>query len=97
MLAEASSQGRPLWMFDLAGPPAEPFGGLRWKPFTFALAQHLAPRRLRRDVGRLHAHLLGSGTAAWLGSPAPAGECRGAELAADALTLAAARVRELLS
>ena len=97
MLAEASSQGRPLWMFDLAGPPAEPFGGLRWKPFTFALAQHLAPRRLRRDVGRLHAHLLGSGTAAWLGSPAPVGECRGAELAADALTLAAARVRELLS
>ncbi len=96
MLAEAGSTGRPMWMFDLAGPPAEPLAGLRWKPLTFTLAQHFAPRRLRRDVGRLHAHLLATGAAAWLGQPAPTGSRGGAALAEDSLRRAAARVRALL-
>lgn len=99
MLAEASSTGRPLWMFDLAGPPGEALGWLRWKPLTFALAQHLAPRRLRREVGRLHAHLVESGAAAWLGGarvPARDGGRDGAALAAAGLGEAVARVRGLL-
>lgn len=93
MLAEAVSTAKPLWLFDLAGPPTEAFGWLRWKPVTFTLAQFLAPRRLRRDIRRLYAPLLESGAARWLGddrepSPSPTQH--------DGLLRAAARAAALL-
>ena len=51
----------------------------RWKPLTHRLAQSLGPRRMRRDVGVMHRHLIDAGHAAWLGAsptehrPRPAG------------------------
>ena len=67
MLAEACSTGKHVAMFDLAGPPREPLGGLYWKPLTFVIAQRLAPTRFRRDVSQLHKRLLATGQVDWLG------------------------------
>jgi mitochondrial fission protein ELM1 len=68
MLAEAAAMGRPLYVFD----PAEP--GPWWvrahnygaKPLSHRLAMRLAPRRMRRDVGRIQAALVARGQARWL-------------------------------
>lgn len=104
MLAEACSTGKHVSMFALAGPPSERFGNLYWKPLTFALAQHLAPKRFRRYVSQLHRGLLASGQVDWLGTPnetparlvAETGAPVGWTRPADELALAAARVQALL-
>ena len=94
MLAEACATGRPVAMFDLGAAPHERFESWRWKPLTFALGQRLAPRRLRRDIGRIHTRLIERGHAYWLGAPpvarapAPAGNV-------DELALAVTRVLQL--
>lgn len=44
---------------------------LRYRSVTHRLAQRLGPRRMRRDVGRLHAALIASGRAVYLGQPFP--------------------------
>ena len=44
---------------------------LRYKAWTHRLAQGLAPRRMRRDIGRMHRALLASGRAVWLGQRFP--------------------------
>ena len=43
----------------------------RWKPLTHRLAQLLGPRRMRRDVGVMHRHLVDTGRAVWLGDSHP--------------------------
>jgi mitochondrial fission protein ELM1 len=105
MLAEAAAMARPLYVFD----PAER-GAWWWrahnygvKPLSHRLAMRLAPRRMRRDVGRIQAALVAQGQARWL-EEAPAliagGEGWFATAQADPLAgarRAAARVRALLA
>ncbi len=43
----------------------------RWKPLTHRLAQLLGPRRMRRDIGIMHRHLVRAGLAVWLGECHP--------------------------
>jgi hypothetical protein len=65
--------------------------GWRWKPLSHRLAQRLAPRRLRRDTGRIVAALLESDRARSVTDPTPpAGEAGATgnphtEAAADAV------------
>ena len=87
MLAEACAMQKPVYMFDMDdraggdGQPALPelqataaerwINALRYKAWTHRLAQGLAPRRMRRDIGRMHRALLASGRAVWLGQRFP--------------------------
>jgi hypothetical protein len=69
MLAEASSLGRPLYIFDPGDPPGTWWGNahnLRHKPLSHALAMHLAPVRMRRDISRIQDALVRAGRARWL-------------------------------
>jgi len=101
MLAEASSTGKPLYIFDLSDCPAGASGNcrpwwrhrhnLQYKPITHHLAMALAPRRLRRDVSRIQQRLVASGRAVWVGQ-----EWKGGVRAqATDLERAAVRVRAL--
>ncbi len=85
MLAEACAMQRPVYMFDmddrtgdesiasdLRPTAAERWtNALRYKAWTHRLAQGLAPRRMRRDIGRMHRALIDSGRAVWLGQRFP--------------------------
>ena len=83
MLAEACATRRPVYIFDMDdGSHRAGVGGsssrtvrfanaLRYKALTHRLAQHLAPLRMRRDVGRLHRALIEAGRAVWLGQAFP--------------------------
>jgi mitochondrial fission protein ELM1 len=104
MLAEASSTGKPLYIFDLSDCPAAGAQGdcrpwwlhrhnLRYKPLSHHFAMALAPRRMRRDVSRIQERLVASGRAVWVGQEWKAGCSRRQE--AD-IERAAARVRALL-
>ncbi len=96
MLAEATATGKPVHIFDMGD------GGARWwlrgrnfraGPLSHRLAMRLAPRRLRRDVGRIQSDLVRGGLANWLGEeearPAPR-RAAGADLRESAR-----RVRQL--
>ena len=94
MIAEAVATGRPVWLAPIPAP-ARPWWatrrGWRWKPLTHRLAQHLAPRRLRRDTDRIVAALLEADRVRPVTDPTPpagaAGEAgnTGAETAAEAI------------
>jgi mitochondrial fission protein ELM1 len=79
MLAEACATRRPVYIFDMRdrgerGPRARLQAlrnALRYRAWTHHLAQRFAPRRMRRDVGRMHAALIGAGRAVWLGETFP--------------------------
>jgi mitochondrial fission protein ELM1 len=78
MLAEASTTGKPLYIFDLSDCPHDSAGrcppwwmnrrNYRFKPLSHHLAMRLAPRRMRRDVSRIQDRLVASGRAVWTGS-----------------------------
>lgn len=68
MLAEAVATGRPVSIFPL---PRTIRGAWRWKPLTYYLGEYVGPRRMRRDIGRLHAHLIEQGMAGWAGEAPP--------------------------
>ncbi len=69
MLGEAVDTGRPLYIFDV-GDGAGRWWSLRhnyrYKPLSHRLAMHIAPRRMRRDVGNIQHSLVNSGRAQWL-------------------------------
>jgi len=106
MLAEAGVTGKPLYIYDLSDCPeaghrlgrCRPWWRrrhlLRWKPLSHLLAMRLAPRRMRRDVGRIQARLVAGGRAVWAGTSWRGGDppAEGADLAR-----AVARVRALFS
>lgn len=77
MLAEASTAGKPLYLFDLSDCRHDHTGrcrpwwlvrrNYRFKPLSHHLAMRLAPRRMRRDVARIQQRLIDSGRAVWAG------------------------------
>ena len=97
MLAEASSRGKPLHIFDM-GDGSTAWWKLRhnyrYKPLSHRFAMCFGPRRMRRDVGKIQQTLVTSGRANWLGQETrvPSGSA-GAD---DELAATAARVRRLL-
>jgi len=106
MLAEAASLGHPLYIFDPGDPPGTWWRkrhNFRPKPLSHALAMHLAPVRMRRDVSFIQDALVRAGRARWL-DEAPAlvaqGEDWSATMSADPLEgahRAAARIRALFA
>lgn len=63
MLAEACGTGKPVYLHDFANPGTwwrDP-SAYRWKPFVHRLAMTIGPRRMRRDVQRIHRALLDAG------------------------------------
>ncbi len=87
MLTEACATGKPVYLFDLSdGPHARrpdtagkrpwwtyPYN-YRFRPLSHRLGMALGPRRMVRDVGRMHEALIRAGRVAWLGEtacPAP--------------------------
>lgn len=79
MLAEACATRRPVYIFDmhdrgghgLRGRLQAARNALRYRAWTHHLGQRLAPRRMRRDVARMHEALIGAGRAVWLGQRFP--------------------------
>jgi len=82
MLAEACATRKPVYMFDLATDRVRDGALLsRWwrrcntdrlKAFLYRhVMLRIAPRKIKRDIGRLHETLLSSGRAVWLGEPFP--------------------------
>ena len=102
MLAEASGTGKPLYIFDPGDGEVSWWRvphSYRYKPLSHYLAMRLGPVRMRRDVGRIQAALVGGGQAEWLG-PASRYRQGGSPVAPqrkeDELDRTAARVRRLL-
>ncbi len=107
MLAEASAMNRPLYIFDMADDPAQPWWrhahAWRYKPLSDRIAMRVAPRRMRRDVARIQNTLVSAGTAQWLneasaaaGLPASASGGPDVKPSPDELAATAARVKALL-
>jgi len=87
MLAEACATRRPVYIFDMRDSCSDVHGSggtgrlreqlrrirsaLRYRSVTHRVAQNIAPRRLRRDVGRMHVRLVKSGRAVFLGETFP--------------------------
>jgi mitochondrial fission protein ELM1 len=79
MLAEACATRRPVYIFGMEDGWDGGVGArlravrnaLRYRAWTHHLAQRLAPRRMRRDLGRMHRALIESGRAVWLGETFP--------------------------
>jgi mitochondrial fission protein ELM1 len=63
MLAEACGTSRPVYLYDFAnpGPWWRDPSAYRWKPFVHRLTMTIGPRRMRRDVHRIHRALLDAG------------------------------------
>ena len=104
MLAEACATGKPVYIFPFGSgrwamrpeTPVSPspraiWDRRRWKAWRSSLVLSLAPKRMRRDIRRIHQALIESGRAVWLGEefvrqpPAPV----------DELAITAARVKAL--
>ncbi len=69
MVLEAIASGRPTYLHDVRPLEAHWWrhaGEYRWQALSHRAVQALAPRRLRRDVRRLHADLVARGSARWL-------------------------------
>jgi len=97
MLAEACATGKAVYLYDFADPRPwwRVLDSYRWRPLVHRLTMAIGPRRMRRDVRRIHRSLLATGRVLSLaeGQSAPvAAPRRDAEL-----SRAAARVRALLS
>lgn len=95
MLAEACATGKPVYLYDF--PSVRPWwrslDQFRWRPFVHRLTMTVGPRRMRRDVRRIHRALLAGGRAQCLAEPHPSvvTEAR----CDDELARSAARVRAL--
>lgn len=97
MLAEASSRGKPLHIFDMGDGDVAWWKlghNYRYKPLSHRFAMCFGPQRMRRDVGKIQQALVASGRANWLGQETrlPPGSAN----ADDELVATAARVRRLL-
>jgi mitochondrial fission protein ELM1 len=108
MLTEACATGKPVYIFDLgqgehamrrkSARRAGVDDGVsrtlskRLKRQFHLLVKRLTPRRLSRDIGTIHQHLVEAGGAAWLGDAAPSG---GRAVQLDGVARAVARVRAL--
>jgi mitochondrial fission protein ELM1 len=71
MLAEACATGKPVYLFDFSD---EALGwrarsAYRWKPLVHRLAMSIGPRRMRRDLRRIHHALLDAGRIRRLEAP----------------------------
>lgn len=70
MLAEARAQRKPLYIFDMADDLGTPWWkhrhAWRYKPLSHRLAMRFAPRRMRRDIGRIQNALVSADEAQWL-------------------------------
>ncbi|MEZ5559122.1 MAG: ELM1/GtrOC1 family putative glycosyltransferase [Pseudomonadales bacterium] len=75
MISEALATGKPTYLAPVTQPGTRPWwlraSSYRWKPLTHRLAMAVAPRRFRRDIGRIHAALVADGRVAWLGDGPP--------------------------
>ena len=69
MLVEATSTGKPVFVYDLADPPGR--GPLTLRRLIFHLGRALGPRQLARDVTAIHRGQLVAGRAVPLGTPWP--------------------------
>jgi hypothetical protein len=108
MLTEACATGKPVYIFDLGEgkhamrPEADRRVGAdegasralskRLNRQFHLLVKRLTPRRLGRDIGTIHQHLVDAGGAAWLGDAFPAS---GRSLQLDGVARAVTRVRAL--
>jgi mitochondrial fission protein ELM1 len=66
MLSEAVGTGKPVYLFDLAGLPAD----ATLKSRVYGAMMKLGPQRLSRDLGLFHQRYVEDGFGAWLGSEA---------------------------
>ena len=66
MLSEAVGAGKPVYLFDLAGLPAD----ATLKSRVYGAMMKLGPQRLSRDLGLFHRRYVEEGFGAWLGSEA---------------------------
>ena len=66
MLSEAVGARRPVYLFDLAGLPAD----ATLKSRVYGAMMKLGPQRLSRDLGLFHQRYVEEGFGAWLGSDA---------------------------
>jgi hypothetical protein len=79
MLSEVCATGRPIRLFDLGGMRDTPQSrslprDARFGASLYALIMRCLPKRLTRDITRVHTALLASGRVSWLGTPPPAAE-----------------------
>lgn len=94
MLTEACATGKPVHIFDLDRVSR------RWCDWTvdhlratvYRFAMHWAPKRLTRDLSRVHARMIAEHRAVWLGEPFPPGPIP--DFSTD-MRRAVARVRSL--
>ena len=101
MLAEACATQKPVYMFDLAGPRGGQPKAAIWRRLNKNRMQaflyrnvllRIAPKKIKRDISRVHAELIGAGRAVWLGEAFP-DELPGP---LDEMPRAIARVRALV-
>jgi len=67
MLSEAVGAGKPVYLFDLAGSPAD----ATLKSRIYGAMMKFGPQRLSRDLGLFHQRYVEEGFGAWLDSHAP--------------------------
>jgi uncharacterized protein len=92
MLSEAAATGRPIHIFDLAGPGPDGRDH-SVKAASYRLMMSLLPRRLSRDIGLFHEAFIAAGHGSW--SLDCYGGCSTA--AAREIDATVARVRGLLA
>jgi mitochondrial fission protein ELM1 len=67
MVAEATATGRPVFVYDFM--PEIPWWldptAWRWRPWVHRLSLAVGPRRMRRNVHRLHSALVDAGRVRW--------------------------------
>jgi len=70
MVSEAVATGKPVWLFDI--PSANDRAWWRslssygWKPMSHRFTMRIAPRRFRRNIGRIQQHLVSQNLVSWL-------------------------------
>jgi mitochondrial fission protein ELM1 len=96
MLTEACATGKPVYIFDLGrvSRRVSDLGLAHLRAFIYRLGMTWAPKRLTRDLAKVHERLIAEGRAVWLGEAFPAK--MGADFSAD-MRRAVARVRSLFA
>ncbi|WP_022947960.1 mitochondrial fission ELM1 family protein [Methylohalobius crimeensis] len=75
MLTESCATGKPVHIFDL-GKVARCWQDVSWNRLRASIyrwAMHGAPKRLTRDISRVHERMIAERRAVWLGQPFPVG------------------------
>ncbi|HSG89340.1 MAG TPA: ELM1/GtrOC1 family putative glycosyltransferase [Pseudomonadales bacterium] len=98
MVSEAVATGKPVRIFDPGGMrrDRQPPRDHTLRSLAYGLLMRLGPRRLSRDLGRVHAGLIEAGLAAWDDVPLQGPVDRG-EVPADHMTTTMLRVRALVA